>query len=81
MMMMMAMMMVIESDLGVTSPMLVTLSSSLYDKHIFDILSQSLKKHYQESHKKFHLGQSLNFPALRFRTPKSITVMLILLFW
>ena len=44
MMMMMAMMMVIESDLGVTSPMLVTLSSSLCDKHIIDILCENYEK-------------------------------------
>ena len=42
--MMMAMMMVIESDLGVTSPMLVTLSSSLCDKHIIDLLCENYEE-------------------------------------
>ena len=42
--MMMAKMMMIESDLGVTSPMLVTLSSSLCDKHIIDLLCENYEK-------------------------------------
>ena len=40
--MMMAIM--IESDLGVTSPMLVTLSSSLCDKHIIDLLCENYER-------------------------------------